>query len=46
MIMAELIVNCGRRRIGKNTLVNQFAENSIRNKFEGIEGEKTLYYIK
>ncbi|NIM17812.1 MAG: hypothetical protein GTO45_38035 [Candidatus Aminicenantes bacterium] len=39
---SELVVIYGRRRIGKSSLVEKFAENKeYFFKFEGIEGEKT-----
>ena len=38
----ELVIVYGRRRIGKSSLVNKFAENKkVFFTFEAIEGEKT-----
>ena len=43
---SELVVIYGRRRIGKSTLINKFAENKKTLKFEGIEGEQSQYQIQ
>ncbi len=44
---SELVVIYGRRRIGKTTLVHQFAQKKTRFfSFEAVEGENTQYQVK